>query len=53
MRFLICLPFLLSHALAGIFIAPVCKTVWEEQCWDEPATDCKTIQVPVTRTETR
>jgi hypothetical protein len=45
---------LIGQTFAGIFLAsPVCKTVWEEQCWDEPATECKTIQVPVTRTETR
>jgi hypothetical protein len=54
MKSLIILPlFLASQVMAGIFVAPVCKSVLEEKCWDEPTTDCKTVQVPVTRTETR
>jgi hypothetical protein len=52
------LTFLLAVSLTGLaqsgFIhhSPVCKLVLEEKCWDEPITDCKQVQVPVTRTET-
>jgi uncharacterized protein YgiB involved in biofilm formation len=33
-------------ALAGIPPA-VCKTIFSEECWDEPKTVCKTVQKPV------
>merc|ERR1711872_1009699 len=29
---------------------PVCNTIWEEKCWDEPREQCTTVQKPFTST---
>merc|ERR1712212_182625 len=29
---------------------PVCNTIWEEKCWDEPREQCTTMQKPYTST---
>jgi hypothetical protein len=52
------LTFILAISLTGLAQAGfihqslICKLILEEKCRDEPTTECKQIQVPVTRTET-
>merc|ERR1712212_305480 len=45
---LFCLLGAASLAFAG---HPVCKTVWEEKCWNEPREQCNTVQKPYTVTD--
>merc|ERR1711915_369272 len=44
--------FLLVVSLAGLSFGgtPICNTVWEEKCWDEPRQQCNTVQKPYTST---
>merc|ERR1712212_1436990 len=45
--------FFLFGVLVGLAQAghPVCKTIWENKCWDEPRQQCSTVSVPYTITE--
>merc|ERR1711872_350820 len=44
--------FLLVVSLAGLSLSgtPVCNTILEEKCWDEPREQCTTVQKPYTST---
>merc|ERR1712212_1195824 len=45
---LVCLLGVVGFAYAG---HPVCKTVWEEKCWNEPREQCNIVQKPYTVTD--
>merc|ERR1712212_652322 len=44
--------FLLVVSLVSLSFGgtPVCNTIWEEKCWDEPRQQCITVQKPYTST---
>merc|ERR1711872_1124164 len=52
-QFIMCQAFFLLGVLVGLAQAghPVCKTIWENKCWDEPRKQCSTVSVPYTITE--
>merc|ERR1711872_1154273 len=44
--------FLLVVSLGGLSFGgtPICNTIWEEKCWDEPREQCTTVLKPYTST---